>query len=62
MMPALAGIDAATVRFPGVTQIAAFDTSFHANLPDAAAQFAIPFEWSERWGLRRFGFLSPING
>ena len=56
MMPALAGIDAATVRFPGVTQIAAFDTSFHANLPDAAAQYAIPFEWSERWGLRRFGF------
>ena len=37
-------------------QVAAFDTSFHATLPEAAAGYALPFEWSERWGLRRFGF------
>jgi acetate kinase len=56
MQPALAGIDAVRAEFPTVTQVAAFDTSFHATLPEAAAGYALPFEWSERWGLRRFGF------
>jgi acetate kinase len=56
MLPALAGIDAVSAEFPTVTQVAAFDTSFHASLPEAAAGYALPFEWSERWGLRRFGF------
>jgi acetate kinase len=56
MRPALAGIDAVTADFPAVTQVAAFDTAFHASLPEAAAGYALPFAWSERWGLRRFGF------
>jgi len=56
MRPALAGIDAVRAEFPGATQVAAFDTSFHATLPEAAAGYALPVEWSERWGLRRFGF------
>jgi acetate kinase len=53
---ALAGIEAATTRFPGVPQVAAFDTAFHASLPDAAAIYPLPWEWTERWGMRRFGF------
>src|SRR5438067_1822584 len=53
---AVAGIDAARVRFPNVPQIAAFDTAFHATLPEPAAVYPIPWEWTERWGLRRFGF------
>jgi acetate kinase len=56
MLPALAGIDAVSAEFPAVTQVAAFDTAFHATLPEAAAGYALPFEWSERWSLRRFGF------
>ena len=36
--------------------VACFDTAFHATLPDAAAVYAIPWEWTQRWGLRRFGF------
>jgi acetate kinase len=56
MLPALAGIDAVSAEFPDVTQVAAFDTAFHAGMPEAAAGYALPFEWSERWGLRRFGF------
>src|SRR5262249_20153348 len=56
MRPALAGIDAVSDAFPTVTQVAAFDTSFHATMPQAAAGYALPFEWSERWGLKRFGF------
>jgi acetate kinase len=53
---ALAGIDAAARLLPGVPQVAAFDTAFHATLPDAAALYPLPWPWVERWGLRRFGF------
>jgi acetate kinase len=41
---------------PGVPQVAAFDTAFHATLPDAARTYAIPRKWTREWGLRRFGF------
>jgi acetate kinase len=40
----------------GVPSVAAFDTSFHASLPPAAATYALPREWRQRWALRRFGF------
>jgi acetate kinase len=53
---ALAGIDAALAARPGVPQVAAFDTAFHATIPEAAARYPIPWEWTQRWGLRRFGF------
>jgi acetate kinase len=56
MPAALAGVDAVSGEFPAVTQVAAFDTSFHAAMPEAAAGYGLPYEWSERWGLRRFGF------
>jgi acetate kinase len=56
MLPALAGIDAVRAEFPSLPQVAAFDTAFHATLPEAAAGYALPYEWSQRWGLRRFGF------
>jgi acetate kinase len=36
--------------------VACFDTAFHATLPAAAATYALPAEWRERWGLRRYGF------
>jgi len=53
---AVAGIDAAQARFPGVPQVAAFDTAFHASMPQVAATYPIPWEWTTRWDLRRFGF------
>ena len=53
---ALAGIDAASAALPGVPQVAAFDTAFHATIPEAAALYPIPWDWTQRWGLRRFGF------
>ncbi len=56
MAPSLAGIDAAAAAFPDVPQVAAFDTAFHAAMPAAAAGYALPYEWSQRWGLRRYGF------
>jgi acetate kinase len=53
---ALAGIDAAMTALPGLPQVAAFDTAFHATIPEAAAVYPIPWDWTQRWGLRRFGF------
>jgi len=53
---ALAGIDAALRQFPGVPQVAAFDTAFHRDMPEAAAVYPIPWDWTTRWQLRRFGF------
>lgn len=53
---ALAGIDGTAAALPGVRAAACFDTAFHATLPPGAATYALPAEWRERWGLRRFGF------
>jgi acetate kinase len=53
---ALAGIEAAARRYPGAPQIAAFDTAFHSTIPESAATYPLPWEWTQSWGLRRFGF------
>ncbi len=53
---ALEGIDAATAALPGLPQVACFDTAFHRTLPPEAATYALPRAWSERFGLRRYGF------
>ncbi|TMQ93572.1 acetate/propionate family kinase [Actinomadura soli] len=42
--------------FPDVPAVACFDTAFHATLPEAAATYALPAEWRERFGVRRYGF------
>lgn len=53
---ALSGIDTVHRALPDTPGVACFDTSFHADLPDAARTYAIPEEWRNRFGLRRFGF------
>jgi acetate kinase len=52
----LAALDAVSSALPGVPAVACFDTAFHAGLMPAAATYAIPTEWRERWRLRRYGF------
>ncbi len=52
----LAALDAVSAELPGLPAVACFDTAFHATLPAAAATYALPREWRERWGLRRYGF------
>ena len=53
---AAAGIRAARAALPGVPQVAVFDTAFHATLPPPARTYAVPREWRERHGVRRYGF------
>jgi acetate kinase len=59
---ALAGITAAAQALPGVPGVACFDTAFHAGMPSAAARYALPGAWVQRFGLRRFGFHGLSHG
>jgi acetate kinase len=56
MRPALCALDAARDAFPTALHVAAFDTAFHRTLSKAAAGYALPTDWTQRWGLRRYGF------
>ena len=51
----IAGIEAAAARFPGVPQIACFDTAFHRSQSWPAQSFALPPHFYEQ-GIRRYGF------
>jgi acetate kinase len=53
--PALAVIRFAQEHFPGVPQVACFDTMFHADLPDVARVLPIPKEFLAE-GIQRYGF------
>ncbi len=52
---ALTLMRAALDRFPGVPQVACFDTAFHKSLPEVASTLALPRELLAR-GIRRYGF------
>lgn len=43
-------------RLPDIPHVACFDTAFHASLPRVARTYALPVEWVERFGIRRYGF------
>ena len=52
----LEGINAVEQVLPGIPQVAAFDTAFHAALSEAARTYALPRKWTREWGIRRYGF------
>lgn len=52
----LLGIEATAELFPQVPQVAVFDTAFHHSLPPEAYTYAVPREWRESYGVRRYGF------
>lgn len=52
----IAALDAVSAVIPDLPAVACFDTAFHATLPPAAATYAVPAQWRERWKLRRYGF------
>jgi acetate kinase len=53
---ALQVIHHARQRYPGLPQIAVFDTGFHRDLPEHARRYAVPDHWHQQHGLRRYGF------
>lgn len=54
--PCLAAIHALRASRPKLRQVACFDTSFHHDMPAKAATYAVPRQWREQWGVRRYGF------
>ena len=52
----LAGIYAMREVLPGVPQTAVFDTAFHSTLPPKSFLYGLPYEFYEKYGIRRYGF------
>jgi acetate kinase len=52
----LMGIETCEKLFPGVPQVAVFDTAFHQTMPQKAFLFAIPYEYYKKYKIRRYGF------
>ncbi len=52
----LMGIEACEKIMPGVPQVAVFDTAFHQTMPAKAFMYAIPYEYYEKYKIRRYGF------
>lgn len=60
--PNLQGIRAARKFFPGVPQVACFDTAFHSTLPQAAYLYALPEKLYKKHRVRRYGFHGISHG
>lgn len=50
------GINACREVMPGVPMVAVFDTAFHQTMPDKAYMYGIPYEYYEKYKVRRYGF------
>lgn len=50
------GINACKEVMPGVPMVAVFDTAFHQTMPDKAYMYGIPYEYYEKYKVRRYGF------
>jgi acetate kinase len=53
---ALDGIRAVEQVLPSAPQVAVFDTAFHATLSAAARTYPVPRQWTNDWGIHRYGF------
>ncbi len=52
----LIGIRACQKLMPGVPNVAVFDTAFHQTMPEVAYIYGIPYEYYEKYKVRRYGF------
>ena len=52
----ITGIEACQKALPGVPMVGVFDTAFHQTLPEKAYMYAIPYEYYEKYGIRKYGF------
>ena len=50
------GIKAVTAVLPSVPQVGVFDTAFHQTMPAYAYMYGLPYEYYEKYGIRRYGF------
>ena len=52
----LIGIRACQELMPSVPMVAVFDTAFHQTMPNVAYMYGLPYEYYEKYGVRRYGF------
>ena len=53
---AITGIRAAMESMPGKPNVAVFDTVFHQTMPEKSYMYPIPYEFYEKYGIRKYGF------
>lgn len=53
---AISGIKACSHYFPGMKQVAVFDTAFHQTMPERAYIYGLPFDLYKKYKIRRYGF------
>ena len=54
--PVITGIKACQEIMPGVPMVGVFDTAFHQTMPPSSYLYALPYEYYEKYGVRRYGF------
>ncbi|HOI46624.1 MAG TPA: acetate kinase [Bacilli bacterium] len=52
----LIGIKAFIEALPNVPEVAVFDTAFHQTMAPDAYMYSVPYEWYEKYGIRKYGF------
>lgn len=52
----LAGIEAMKKALPGVPMVAVFDTAYHQTIPEENYIYPVPYEWYQKYGVRKYGF------
>lgn len=52
----MVGVEAIEALLPSVPQVGVFDTAFHQTMPAKAYMYALPYEFYEKDGVRRYGF------
>lgn len=54
--PAIKGIEACRKILPDIPQVGVFDTAFYGTLPEYAYIYPLPYEYYEKYKVRRYGF------
>ena len=52
----ITGIRAFMEALPNTPQVAVFDTAFHQTMENTEYLYAVPYEWNEKYGVRKYGF------
>ena len=52
----LKGVNAVSAILPNIPQVGVFDTAFHQTMPPKAYMYGLPYEYYEKYGVRRYGF------
>lgn len=60
--PYLEAISVLSKLLPGARQVGVFETAFHRSIPEERRVFPIPYEWTEKYGIRRMGYHGASHG